>query len=108
MKDKSSIDDRVKRLKEKIKKLRKEIKELEEIKNSASSSYTQLLKTKKWKEKRKEIFKLKGKVCSKCGATKKLQVHHLYYQDGKKPWEYPNEALVVLCKDCHKESHGFK
>lgn len=26
-----------------------------------------------------------------------LNVHHHYYINGKKPWEYPDEALLTLC-----------
>ncbi len=36
---------------------------------------------------------------------KNLHVHHKYYQIGKLPWEYPNEALVTLCWDCHETLH---
>lgn len=31
-----------------------------------------------------------------------LHVHHRYYDEGKDPWDYPSEALVTLCKDCHE------
>jgi len=41
-----------------------------------------------------ESFNLKG-----------LNVHHNYYIRGKKPWEYPDDALVTLCEDCHKKRH---
>lgn len=34
-----------------------------------------------------------------------LNIHHNYYVRGKKPWEYPNDALVTLCEDCHKKRH---
>lgn len=34
-----------------------------------------------------------------------LNVHHNYYTRGKKPWEYPDDALVTLCEDCHKKRH---
>lgn len=36
---------------------------------------------------------------------KGLNIHHNYYIRGKKPWEYPNDALVTLCEDCHKKRH---
>jgi len=35
-----------------------------------------------------------------------LHVHHKYYQDGKKPWQYPETALVTLCWVCHEELHS--
>ena len=109
-----TVEEKIRKHKDQIKKLQKKIethfKKIEKLEEelSSSTSYSSLLRRKEWKEKRKEIFKLKGKACSKCGATKHLQVHHLYYQDGKKPWEYPNDALVVLCKKCHEETHGIK
>ena len=36
---------------------------------------------------------------------KGLNIHHTYYIEGHKPWEYDNEALVTLCEDCHKKRH---
>ena len=36
---------------------------------------------------------------------KGLNVHHNYYIEGHKPWEYEDEALVTLCEDCHKKRH---
>jgi hypothetical protein len=47
-------------------------------------------------------------MCRACkeseGVT--LAVHHLYYEKGKKPWEYPNDALVTLCEECHEYEHA--
>jgi hypothetical protein len=34
-----------------------------------------------------------------------LHVHHTYYQEGKMPWEYPNDALQTLCWSCHESLH---
>jgi len=39
---------------------------------------------------------------------KGLNVHHKYYIEGKKPWEYDNDALITLCQDCHKLEHQTK
>lgn len=36
---------------------------------------------------------------------KGLNVHHKYYIEGKKPWEYDNDVLITLCQDCHKLEH---
>jgi hypothetical protein len=36
---------------------------------------------------------------------KNLHVHHKYYQKGRLPWEYPNDALITLCWDCHENLH---
>lgn len=37
-----------------------------------------------------------------------LNVHHTYYIQGKEPWEYRDEALITLCRSCHKEEHETK
>ncbi|MEP6626890.1 MAG: hypothetical protein ABJA32_02860 [Ginsengibacter sp.] len=34
-----------------------------------------------------------------------LHVHHEYYKQGLKPWEYPNDALTSLCFGCHEKIH---
>ena len=38
--------------------------------------------------------------------TKGLHVHHTYYQLGKFAWQYPDDALVTLCWDCHESLHA--
>lgn len=37
-----------------------------------------------------------------------LHVHHTYYQDGKEPWQYPDDSLCTLCWDCHELLHRNK
>ena len=34
-----------------------------------------------------------------------LNIHHKYYVRGRKPWEYPNDALITLCQECHQNRH---
>lgn len=36
---------------------------------------------------------------------KGLNIHHKYYVLGKYPWDYPNDALITLCKGCHQIAH---
>ena len=73
--------------------------------------YEELLKDPKWKEKREHIIKRDGHKCLKCGATKNLQVHHLYYETlltndmPVSPWNYPDSAMITLCETCHLEVH---
>lgn len=67
--------------------------------------YKEQLKTEEWKAKRLEILERDGKCCTKCGKTTHLHVHHTYYKDDKFAWEYPNEALITLCKGCHYKFH---
>jgi hypothetical protein len=51
-----------------------------------------------------------GWKCVVCGeAEKTLSVHHKYYEQGKDPWDYPDESLVTLCEFCHDcESKDIK
>lgn len=76
-----------------------------------SPTYEELLKDERWLKRRKEIMDKKGYVCSMCNSKIGLVVHHLYYQktkggNWKKPWDYPDDALIVLCSKCHKEIHN--
>lgn len=67
-------------------------------------SYSDLLKRPEWQEKRLKIMSRDKFSCRKCGNEQKrtLHVHHYWYERGKKPWEYPDEALITLCDQCHE------
>ena len=86
------------------------------IKYSISSqdlSYEDLLKTEEWKEKRQKILNRDNNKCVYCGKTHNLQVHHKYYSkypNGFRvyPWNYPDDALITLCDECHKKVHSKK
>lgn len=61
-----------------------------------------------WKVKRIEIMMRDNFQCQVlgCGAHPDyLQVHHLYYLDDLKPWEYSNDCLTTLCGKHHAEYH---
>lgn len=64
--------------------------------------YDNYLRTPEWREKREELFLLRGKKCEKCGSTKQIEVHHLHY---KNIFNEKMEDLQVLCKPCHIEEH---
>lgn len=70
------------------------------------SQYSSQLRDTRWQKKRLELLESSEWTCSGCGesGTKELHVHHKYYLKGKAPWEYPNEALEVLCEKCHTEA----
>ena len=77
------------------------------------STYDLLLQDERWHTKRNIILERDKHRCVKCGKITTLQVHHKYYNkypDGKKvnPWDYPNDALITLCDECHKEVHKTK
>lgn len=66
-------------------------------------SYPEYLDSQWWLWLRWAILtKVKGH-CDECGATTRLQVHHLSYAN------IGNEApedLTVLCRACHAKGHG--
>jgi 5-methylcytosine-specific restriction endonuclease McrA len=65
--------------------------------------YLEKLKDPRWQEKRLRVFERDCFTCQLCfSKTKELQVHHLYYEQNKDPWDYPLNAYITLCVDCHK------
>ena len=73
------------------------------------TTYAQLLKKPAWILMRKSIIQSDKNRCAKCGIiTDNLQVHHLYYIDKHKPWQYDKKALITLCGDCHRKVHEKK
>lgn len=86
------------------------------IKYSISSqdlSYEDLLKTEEWRKKRQKILNRDNNKCVYCGKIHNLQVHHKYYSkypNGFRvyPWNYPDDALITLCDECHKKVHNKK
>lgn len=75
--------------------------------------YLAKYKDPRWQKKRLEIFERDEWTCQACmdciseesdskEAYQSFHVHHLYYNWGSAPWEYPNEALVTLCESCHQ------
>jgi hypothetical protein len=66
------------------------------------SEYSEKFKDPRWQRKRLEILERDGWCCQKCyDPQNPLHVHHRYYEQGKDPWDYPDEALVSLCEECH-------
>lgn len=66
--------------------------------------YLEKLKDPRWQKKRLEIFKRDKWTCQICYDTEStLHVHHRLYFKNNEPWDYPNEALVTLCEECHEE-----
>jgi len=67
--------------------------------------YPKLLKRREWREKSKAVI-AKSPRCEKCRRTgRRLAVHHRYYEYGRLPWDYPDEAYMVVCSGrCHREA----
>lgn len=56
----------------------------------------------RWQKRRLDILNRDAFTCIACGNTKEtLHVHHKYYIQHRDPWDYPDFALITLCKDCH-------
>jgi hypothetical protein len=65
-------------------------------------TYSEKLKDPRWQKKRLEIFQRDDFTCTFCKSKHiELQVHHKEYEYGKEPWEYENDELETLCKECH-------
>ena len=74
------------------------------------SDYSKHYKDSRWQQKRLEIMERDNWTCRSCGASGEgvtLNVHHAYYEKGKKPWEYENKMLITWCEKCHKERHSM-
>lgn len=71
--------------------------------------YKELLKHPYWQRKRLQIFDREKDTCQKCFDTlSNLQVHHLYYIPNALPWEYPDDALMLVCERCHLKLEFYK
>jgi 5-methylcytosine-specific restriction endonuclease McrA len=73
--------------------------------------YTRLMRHPRWRSLRERILNRDGHRCRHCGSAQGLEVHHRQYRlDGRTgrlvlPWEYGDDTLVTLCRDCHREGH---
>lgn len=64
--------------------------------------YARLLRDPRWQKKRLKIMERDGFACQVCSDNEsELHVHHRYYKNSEGPWDYPDRALVTLCKSCH-------
>ena len=76
---------------------------------SSKKSYSDKLRDPRWQKKRLEIMERDEFFCHGCcDDSIELNVHHLYYLKNRDPWDYPNDAFITLCEDCHKEMHLTK
>jgi len=73
-------------------------------------TYYEMLKHPKWQKKRLEILEREDFSCAWCENDKdnQLHVHHMFYDNDMKLWEYPDHTMVCLCSVCHKAAHDLK
>lgn len=72
-------------------------------------TYAEKLKDPRWQKKRLEILQRDDFTCQVCfDNTNTLHVHHLSYEKGIEPWEYPGCSLITLCASCHEDNHKKK
>lgn len=75
----------------------------------ASNEYADLIKSPFWQKRRLEIMKRDNFVCQFCGDHETtLNVHHIIYIPGNKPWDYKDEHLITLCEPCHLDEEKLK
>ena len=70
--------------------------------------YNEYLKTDEWQQKRKAAHKKAGGYCQNCGRLIRnttSDTHHLRYAPRGKEAQ---SDLIVLCRDCHRKTHGIK
>lgn len=74
---------------------------------AVKSAYGEKLRDPRWQKKRLEILQRDAFTCRLCGDSQStLHVHHLRYERGADPWDYPSSALLTTCESCHENLHG--
>ncbi len=73
------------------------------------ATYLEKLRDPRWIERANQIKLRDENRCRDCGrADQTLNVHHDYYETGHEPWDYPDSALLTLCRDCHEARHQLE
>ena len=70
------------------------------------SGYQRLLRNPLWQKRRLDVLNAANWRCQDAGCSNSevpLEIHHCYYLYGKKPWDYPSDAFLALCEQCHEK-----
>ena len=73
------------------------------------ASYKKMWKRPEWQKKRLVILERDKFTCQHCASKEDtLNIHHTFYDfvEYKNPWDYPDDTLITLCENCHKEEHS--
>ena len=70
-------------------------------------TYTEQLQDPRWKARALEIKEAADWRCEDCYRHAKdlespLEVHHCFYVTWMMLWDYPNELLICVCRECHE------
>lgn len=72
-------------------------------------TYEEQLSDNRWISRRSIILKRDNHKCKMCGVggdkDNPLHIHHRYYKFGALAWQYNNNALITLCRNCHAIIH---
>lgn len=79
--------------------------EYEENKKQWFESYSEYLKSDKWKAKRLKVLKRDNYTCKACETNKATQAHHLSYEF---VFDEPLFHLISVCTPCHDKIHKLK
>jgi 5-methylcytosine-specific restriction endonuclease McrA len=66
-----------------------------------SPEYRAYLRSERWQELRLLVLLRDEHRCRQCGATDRLEVHHLTYE---RLYHEPLSDLTTLCLDCHRDA----
>ena len=73
------------------------------------SSYQQKLRHPRWQKQRLLVMQRDDWTCTRCRETEReLHVHHMSYEYGREPWDYPLDNFRTLCCDCHEEESALR
>ncbi len=73
------------------------------METSYQYDYKEEIKSLEWQKVSAEIKQRDQWTCQLCGCkNKQLHVHHRYYRQGLHYWDYPDNALITYCEECHK------
>ena len=66
-------------------------------------SYKEQYLDPRWQKKRLEVLDRDEWCCQRCYDNEStLHVHHRYYIKKTAIWDYPLEAFLTLCEECHE------
>ena len=75
----------------------------------SKTTYAEQLLDPRWQKKRLEVLDYAEFACEICGDDEStLHVHHKHYIRCRKVWEYDNEQLICLCRQCHSNQHEIE